>query len=483
MNSQVKLTTIEELTISSMVNLMEIWPGELQAKLREMTVERCHGLSNILFPSNSIKGIQNLELLKVVNCQSIGVAFDLEGLVWEGILDVALPSLKKTSASVVSVLDSPSQLCKASVPLPFYQGISCGVFKILNRNEPNADDADDAVITNIIMFPQLSSLKLSDLPNLRSFCSQTCAFDGSLLKTIKVINCPKMKILPSAFQRKLEQQKADLSTSSQHHLLDGKIIFRDWNYSLGKFRQVTITDINGSIEMWHNQLEVDRLDKVRFMLVQCCWKLSSVISLNLMQRLQYLEQLKVWWCDSLEMIFDLQGLVCASTTSEEGTSIFTWLEDLKLMYLPKLMHIWKNVSQQAHCFTNLSSLEVERCDNLRYIFTISMVDVLVNLNYLRIENCEKLEKIVIREAEEKIVTREEEEEEEEEESDDDDEDGNGDDERGKVNIFSVELENFRSLVCIGIPESLIRISKLRVNFCPKYRGNQLYFYANMLLSL
>ncbi|THF99838.1 hypothetical protein TEA_013414 [Camellia sinensis var. sinensis] len=249
-SNKVKLTTIEELTISGMVNLMEIWPGELQAKLREMTVERCHGLSNILFPSNSIKGIQNLELLKVVNCRSIGVAFDLEGLVWEGILDMALPSLKKVKLSCLPklahvwkdnstgiqgfqnlrsliVIECDSlrnlfsySLAKLLVKLQEIEVTECGMMESIIGNEPNADDA---VITNIIMFPQLSSLKLSDLPNLRSFCSQTCAFDGSLLKTIKVINCPKMKVLPSAFQRKLEQQKADLSTSSQHHLLDGKV--------------------------------------------------------------------------------------------------------------------------------------------------------------------------------------------------------------------------------------------------------------------
>ncbi|KAL7169357.1 hypothetical protein ACSBR2_034411 [Camellia fascicularis] len=244
----VKLTTIEELDISDMENLMEIWPGELQAKLKEMTVRRCHRLSNILFPSNSIKGMQNLELLEVTNCQSIGVAFDLEGLVWEGISDMAFPSLKKVKLSHLPKLthvwkdNSPGiqgfqnlrslvvnecdnlrnlfsySLAKLLVKLQEIEVIECGMMESIIGNEPNADDA---VITNIIMFPQLSILKLSDLPNLGSFCSQTSTFEGSLLKTIEVINCPKMKILPSAFQCKLEQQKA---TSSQHHLLDGKVL-------------------------------------------------------------------------------------------------------------------------------------------------------------------------------------------------------------------------------------------------------------------
>ncbi|CAL5423014.1 unnamed protein product [Camellia sinensis] len=289
-----------------------------------------------------------------------------------------------------------------------------------------------------------------------------------------------------------------------------KFIFSD-QYFVDYFGKLTITDISGSIEMWHNQLEVVRLDKVRFMFVQCCGKLSNVISSNLMQRLQYLQRLKVWWCDSLESIFDLQGSVCAATTSEEGTSI-TWFEDLKFMYLPKLMHIWTNVFQRTYSFENLKSLEVERCDNLRYIFTISMVKVLVRLNYLRIGNCEKVENIVTREEEEEEENddndedddddnddedddneededddnndNEDDDDDDEDDDDDDNEDDDDDDDdgRGKINIFSVELENLPSLVCIGIPESQIRIFKLRVDFCPKYREVMMWKASNITIS-
>ncbi|CAL5423019.1 unnamed protein product [Camellia sinensis] len=429
-NDKDKLATIEQLAISGMENLTEIWPGELEAKLRKMTLAWCHKLPSILFPSNSIKGMQNLEVLEVKNCRSIGVAFDLEGLVWEGILDMALPSLKKVKLCHLQKLthvlkdNSPGYLrLSESKVLSKIEVTECGMMESIIGSEPNADDA---VITNTIMFPQLSSLKLSNLPNLSSFCFEACTFEGSLLKTIEVINCPKMKILPSAFQRKLDQQKADFSTSSQHHLLHGKFIFSDWFGD--DFGKLTITDINGSIEMWHNQLEVDHLDQVRSMLVQCCGKLSNVISSNLIQRLRDLRRLKIWWCDSLETICDLNQSVRAGTTGQERSSII-WLRDMKLMCLPKLTHVWKNVSQQTHWFKYLSSLEVER-----------------------IGNCEKIEK---------IVTREEEEEEEEEED--------GDDEWGEISIFSVELENLPNLVCIGIPESQIHISKLRVDFCPKYR--------------
>ncbi|KAI7979494.1 Disease resistance protein SUMM2 [Camellia lanceoleosa] len=318
-----KLATIEDLTIYGMKNLTEIWPGELEAKLREMIVECCHGLSSILFPSNSIKGMQNLEVLEVKDCRSIGVAFDLEGVVWEGILDMALPSLKKVElchlqklthvwkdnspgiqgfqnlrSLVVNECDSlrnlfSYSLAKLLVKLQEIEVTECGMMESIIGNEPNADDV---VITNIIMFPQLSSLKLSNLPNLSSFCFEACTFEGSLLKTIEVINCPKMKILPSAFQRKLDQQKANFSTLSPRHLLDGKFIFSYCHpYGFGK---LAITNINGSIEMWHNQLEVNRLHQISVPSIEVLmWKGSNIYHLRCIANL-FTEKVIYWVCFS-----------------------------------------------------------------------------------------------------------------------------------------------------------------------------------------
>ncbi|KAL7257844.1 hypothetical protein ACSBR1_004038 [Camellia fascicularis] len=175
-----------------MENLMEIWPGELETELREMTVKCCHGLSNILFPFNSIKGMQNLELLEVVNCRSIGVAFDLEGLVWEGISDMAFPSLKRVTLSKLPQLTH-----------------------IWKDNSPEIQG-----------FQNLRSFKVNECDSLRNLFSYSLAkllvrlqeievtecdkFEESLLESVDVINCPKLKTLPPAFQRKLKRQRSNV---------------------------------------------------------------------------------------------------------------------------------------------------------------------------------------------------------------------------------------------------------------------------------
>ncbi|KAL7197733.1 hypothetical protein ACSBR2_020288 [Camellia fascicularis] len=68
---------------------------------------------------------------------------------------------------------------------------------------------DDEVTPTTIIFPQLTSLELNAVPNLMSFCPQGYTFEGSFLKNLQVINCPKMEALPSVFQHIQELQRSN----------------------------------------------------------------------------------------------------------------------------------------------------------------------------------------------------------------------------------------------------------------------------------
>ncbi|CAL5349225.1 unnamed protein product [Camellia sinensis] len=470
----VKLITIERLVISGMDTVIEIWPRELQPKVGKMLIFHCRK------PLNILKGMQSVERLIVGCCQSVEVAFDLEGIiVREGNPDIVLPSLRAlvllylpklthvwknnllripsvqnlTSLAVVGCnslryIFSSSQ-AKLFVKLQEISVAECRVLEAIVNEEPKVDDE---VATNVIMFPQLNSLELCHLPNLKSLCPQAYTFEGSFIKKIKVINCPNMRATPSALQRNVLE--VEFFNSAQHHLLDTR-------FSLSTKGMLDVTGIDEPTEILHNQLEVGCLDKVRFMRVQCCGKLSSVVSSKLMQRLHNIQRLKVWWSDSLEMIFDLQEGVCADVAEKE--TLITQLSQLILRYLPKLTYIWKNISQPTHCFENLGFLTVQHCDNLRYIFTISMANVLVNLKNLRVAHCEKVEKIVTRENED---TRENE-------------------EIFSQRLNSVKLINLPSLMCFGadVNNTEIPARTAFVRFCPKFPGATTMKLTLTLLAL
>ncbi|KAL6997733.1 hypothetical protein U1Q18_007858 [Sarracenia purpurea var. burkii] len=239
-HNQVNLTSIEDLTLQDMDNLIEIWPGELQAKLKYLWVSKCQKLPNILFSSNLIECMHDLEDIEVISCQSVEVAFDLGGLdVGEGHPAIALSCLKnlelKSLPKLTDVwvnnspqsqgfqnlrslivekcdslrnLFSPS-IAKLLVKLEVLEITECEVMETIIAQE---HEADEEVTTNTVIFSKLTALSLVDLPNLTSFCKQDYTFEGSFLKIVDVFNCPKMEALPSALQRLREQY--DMSDAS-----------------------------------------------------------------------------------------------------------------------------------------------------------------------------------------------------------------------------------------------------------------------------
>ncbi|KAL6997583.1 hypothetical protein U1Q18_007710 [Sarracenia purpurea var. burkii] len=244
-HNKVNLTSIEKLILCDMDNLIEIWPGELQAKLKSLRVENCQKLPNILFSSNLIECMQNLERIYVASCQSVEVAFDLGGLdVGEGHQAITFSCLKKLELAslpkladvwvnnspcsqgfqnlrslIVEKCDSLRNLfslsiAKLLVKLQELEITKCEVMETIIAQE---QEVDEEVTTNTIIFSQLTTLSLVDLPNLTSFCKQkNYTFEGSFLKIVDVFNCPKMVVLPLALQRLNEQY--DMSDASRREI-------------------------------------------------------------------------------------------------------------------------------------------------------------------------------------------------------------------------------------------------------------------------
>ncbi|KAF3455063.1 hypothetical protein FNV43_RR05511 [Rhamnella rubrinervis] len=114
-----------------------------------------------------------------------------------------------------------------------------------------------------------------------------------------------------------------------------------------------------------------------------------------------LNSLEVFACDSVFVIFDFgesQGLF---------PPILNNLSEMRLGYLPELMHIWniKKGPQQLvfkSGFQNLRTLHIEGCAKLTNIFSASIAKLLVMLEQMEIECCGSLQVIVAKEEEENV---------------------------------------------------------------------------------
>ncbi|KAH7842547.1 hypothetical protein Vadar_006601 [Vaccinium darrowii] len=235
------LSTLEELDVTALVDLREIWPKDLQAKLREIRVQYCHKVSNVLFSSNLIQCMQKLELLRVDSCNSVEVAFDLSGLYVDEKGDGPAAAIALPCLATLRFLNLPNlKHVWANYPPTILQGFqnleslrvdNCGSLRILfspfvarllvNLRELNIfscdamvaiigweeeEEEDDGVRIDTSIFPQLTLLWLRDLKSLTSFCPQACTFQGSFLKYVAIENCPAMDSLPSAVQRVINER-------------------------------------------------------------------------------------------------------------------------------------------------------------------------------------------------------------------------------------------------------------------------------------
>ncbi|CAN6581014.1 unnamed protein product [Malus baccata var. baccata] len=120
-----------------------------------------------------------------------------------------------------------------------------------------------------------------------------------------------------------------------------------------------------------------------------------------------LENLIVRDCASLEVIFQLKGP--KHEESSHSVEAFNKLRSLRLHKLPSLTCAWETGSSQpmftGSSFGNLKSLQVDFCNQLKYLFSSFIVKLLVSIEEIEVKKCEQMEEIVAAEEEtDEIIT-------------------------------------------------------------------------------
>ena len=135
--------------------------------------------------------------------------------------------------------------------------------------------------------------------------------------------------------------------------------------------------------IWHNQFASNSYGKIKKVEISYCKKLTTILPSNMLRTLCHLETLTVSHCDSLNTIFDFQGV----NVGESHSRLAMQLRNLSLDNLSNLRHIWNNDSYSFLSFGSLRTVEVVECECLRRIFSASMVNDLVQLEKLNIKSC------------------------------------------------------------------------------------------------
>ena len=118
------------------------------------------------------------------------------------------------------------------------------------------------------------------------------------------------------------------------------------------------------------QLAEDLFCNLKSMTIKRCNKLL------MLEGFSRLEFLYVCNCNSLEVIFDIQGVM---NFEKSHTPAVIQLREMDISFLPKLKHIFNKNPGGMLSFQNLESMKVGNCKSLEYLFPASIARSLPQL--------------------------------------------------------------------------------------------------------
>ncbi|KAI6678527.1 hypothetical protein NL676_039323, partial [Syzygium grande] len=257
---------------------------------------------------------------------------------------------------------------------------------------------------HVVAFNQLKYMELDGLIELRCFSSGGYILMFPLLEDVIVNGCPNMKFFSEGpiEAPKLERVQVSLKElygpTNYQHFWKGNLnitiqnMFEEMATIVGaKF--VRLFEFPKLIGNWHNDLHPIKSSwQLGTLVVDKCPSFINAIPSKLMLILEKMTSLHVRDCESMEEIFDLEGL-----EAMESTQVLPRLENLDLVNLPKLRQLWNKYLQGKMCFDSLSNLTLYKCSNLRLAFTPSMAQCLANLERMKIKECGQMEGVIVEE--------------------------------------------------------------------------------------
>ena len=146
--------------------------------------------------------------------------------------------------------------------------------------------------------------------------------------------------------------------------------------------------------IWPNQLISDFFGKLETLTISACTNLTNIVPPNMLRTLRNLKELKIEKCNSIEEVFDIQGI---NNVKESRDIVAAELISLTLRNLEKVKHVWSMDPQGIITFGKLRTIKIEGCSSLKSVFPTSVAKALMHLEKLEIKDCATVEEIVAKE--------------------------------------------------------------------------------------
>ncbi|KAM3705372.1 hypothetical protein ACJW31_03G074700 [Castanea mollissima] len=416
-NGKVLFPILKKLEIEGMDSMNMIWPDQLISdffgKLETLTVSGCTNLTNIV-PPNMLRMLRNLKELKIEKCGSIEEVFDIQGtnkveessdIAAAELISLTLRNLEKVKhvwsmnpqgiitfgklrtikiegcSSLKSVF--PTSVAKALMQLETLEIKDCATVEEIVAKEEGIE-----TIT-LFVFPQLTTLELQNLPELKSFYPGNHTLECPLLKGLRIQKCDKLKIFGSN-----KSSVKETNGLGHHASLFLQPLFFVEKVLFPILKKLEIEGMDSMNMIWPDQLISDFFGKLETLTVSGCTNLTNIVPPNMLRMLPNLKELKIEKCGSIEEVFDIQG---TNNVEESSDIAVAELISLTLRNLEKVKHVWSMNPQGIITFRKLRTIKIEGCSSLKSVFPTSVAKALMQLETLEIKDCATVEEIVAKE--------------------------------------------------------------------------------------
>ncbi|XP_070663782.1 probable disease resistance protein At4g27220 isoform X2 [Malus domestica] len=378
-----KLTNLTLEGLGSLVGFFQA--KKLYSNQEETTARVEHQSAGVfekaIFPSKCISWFPSLEEVVLGRMKFEGVLFDLKNIPsgFQGFQNLRYLEMRECSGLEYVFLHL---IARKLLNLEEVKILKCPDMEAIVRIP---EEIEEEATKYMILFPKLNTFELEDLPRLTSLCPEGFTFLRSSTKKMHVKRCENLKTLGVVIPQRKKLENNLKKDSTSHDFSTSPTRSSNWcpagcgcaPYSRpNAHRPIEILPRPINLEVTQTNLE-DSNDN------------------------DNLENLTVSDCNSMEVIFQLKGP--KHEESSHSIEAFNKLSSLRLDRLPGLTRVWEMGSSQpmltGSSFGNLKSLEVGFCNQLKYLFSSSIVKLLVSIEDIEVHNCEKMEEIVAAEEE------------------------------------------------------------------------------------
>ncbi|KAK3227641.1 hypothetical protein Dsin_007503, partial [Dipteronia sinensis] len=300
------------LRIFKMDNLWKIWDHQIASnsfsKIVAFRIHDCHNLPNV-FPLKMFGRLQKLKELVVQRCNSLGKIFEED---------------------MIS---------------------SCTVEEIV--------DKEDVAAVPRLVFPQLTSLQLADLPSLTSFYPGLYISEWPKLKKLMIWSCNKVELLTSEF---LSLRKCLVESQLENSIQEPLFIVDKNSQPCKVFRNLKTLEVLECDNLKNLVPSSVSFQNLTTLEVSECNGLVNLMVVSVAKSLVQLTRLKITKCKMIEEI-----IIHDRVDEMVDQIIFTQLNYLELHSLPRLTSFCSG--NHIIEFPSLKQVVVRQCLNMK-IFSL-----------------------------------------------------------------------------------------------------------------